>query len=171
MANDQSRDDRIRDSNLGTHPNGVNPSAPTAGTEGWGTTPDERRVLSSNDPQNTLDGQMKGNPGDDMSAASQREEASATSNKRRSDDNNQADLSRRTSASSHSMNANQGATAHTFRCSDVGSPDCSWETQGDSKEEVMKSVVEHQRDAHGLSDWTDALHDRMRDSIQRRKAA
>ena len=171
MANDQSRDNRAKDSNLGTHPNGVNPSAPTAGTEGWGTTPDERRVLTPNEPQNTRDGQMKGNPGDSMRAASQREEASASSNKGRSDVNNHADLSKRTSASSHSMNANQGGTAHSFRCADVGNPDCKWETQGDSEDEVMKNVVEHQRNAHGLSDWTDALHDRVRGSIHRRNAA
>lgn len=171
MANDPNRDNRIKDSNLGTHPDGVNPSAPTVGTEGWGTTPDERRVLSPDDPQGTRAGQLKGNPGDNMTAASQREEASASSNKGRSDGSNQADLSRRTSASTHSMNTSQGGTAHTYRCADAGNSDCRWETQGDTEDAVMQKVVEHQRDAHGLSDWTDALRSRVRGSIHRREAA
>jgi hypothetical protein len=61
---------------------GINPSAPTVGTEGWGTTSDERRVLSGNDPAHTRAGQMKGNPGDAQTAASQRADESASSNKR-----------------------------------------------------------------------------------------
>jgi hypothetical protein len=71
-------------SNLDVHPQdgGINPSAPTAGTEGWGTTSDERRVLGRNDPSDTRAGQMKGNPGDHMAAASQRTRDAATTNKK-----------------------------------------------------------------------------------------
>ena len=58
----------------------INPSAPSAGMEGWGMTTDERRVLTSNDPRHTRAGQMKGNPGDHMSAASQRAGDKAKSN-------------------------------------------------------------------------------------------
>ncbi len=61
---------------------GINPSAPTAGTEGWGTTSDERRVLGRNDASDTRAGQMKGNPGDHMTAASQRTSHAATTNKK-----------------------------------------------------------------------------------------
>lgn len=114
---------------------------------------------------------MKGNLGDDMTTASQRASEAATTNKRRTDENNQADLSRRTSASADSMNTSQESTAHMFRCADAGNSDCRWETQGDTEDEVMKTVVEHQRDAHGMTDWTDALRDRVRDSIHRREAA
>jgi predicted small metal-binding protein len=167
MAN-VNRDDKI--SNFGTHPAGINPSAPTAGTEGWGTTPDERQTLPPNDPQGTRAGQLKGNLGDDRTAQAQREEAGATTNKGRSNDDF-ADLSRRTSASTHSMNTSQGGTAHTFRCSDTGNSDCRWETQGGTQDEVMQKVVEHARDAHGMTDWTDALRDRVRDSIHNREAA
>ena len=52
---------------------GINPSAPTAGTEGWGQTSDERRVLGEYHLEDTRAGQMKGNPGDHMTAASGRE--------------------------------------------------------------------------------------------------
>jgi hypothetical protein len=61
---------------------GINPSAPTTGTEGWGTTSDERRVLGRNEPSDTRAGQMKGNPGDNQTEASQRTSATATTNKK-----------------------------------------------------------------------------------------
>jgi predicted small metal-binding protein len=171
MATNDKRDKQAKDSNLGTHPDGINPSAPTAGTEGWGTTADERQAVSPGDPRATRDGQMKGNLGDDMTAASERASEAATTNKRRSDDNNQADLSRRTSASAHSMNTSQAGTAHSFRCADAGNSDCRWETAGDTQDEVMQKAVAHARDAHGMTDWTDALRERVRDSIHRREAA
>lgn len=148
----------------------INPSAPSAGTEGWGVTSDERRVLSSDDPKHTRAGQMKGNPGDHMGAASQRASGSARTNKRPADSNSQSDLSRRTSASANSMNTSQGGI-HTFRCSDAGHDDCNWETSGSTEEEVMQKVVEHARDDHGMTDWSDALHERVRGAIQHRRAA
>ena len=67
----------------------IDPSSPTIGTEGWGQTSDEREVLSGNHPRHTHSGHMKGNPGDDMTAASQREEKKAKSNKQRSDPRNE----------------------------------------------------------------------------------
>src|SRR3984957_20931982 len=126
----------------------INPSAPSAGTEGWGMTSDERRILSSDDPKHTRAGQMKSNPGDDMAAASQRASDAATTNKRPSDINNQSDLSQRTSGSANSMNNSQGGI-HTFRCTDAGHEDCNWGTSGRTEEEVMRKVVDHARDDHG----------------------
>ena len=159
--------------NVNSHSGGINPSAPTTGTEGWGTTRDERRVLSTNDPQATRAGQMKGKPGDEMTKSSQRVSKAATTNKRPSQrsGNNQADLSRRTSASAHSMNTSHSGTEHTFRCADAGNTDCRWETSGKTEDEVMQKVVEHARDHHGMTDWTDAMRNRVRDSIRQRHAA
>ena len=150
----------------------VNPSAPSVGTEGWGMTSDERRVLSKHDPKHTRAGQMKGNPGDDMTEASNRVSEAATTNKKpdhRSSEH--ADLSRRTSISSHSVHTNQASTPHTFRCADAGNPACDWETSGNSEEDVMQKVVEHAREDHGMTDWTDAMHDRVRHAIRDRRAA
>jgi predicted small metal-binding protein len=150
----------------------INPSAPSAGTEGWGMTSDERRVLSSNDPQDTRAGQMKGNPSDQQAAASQRASDAATTNQRPDEPGDiQADLSRRTSISAHSMNTSQGGTAQTFRCADMGNSDCRWETTGDTEDDVMQRVVEHARDGHGMTDWTDAFRDKVRDTIRHRRAA
>lgn len=158
-------------SNTQSGSGGINPSAPTSGTEGWGQAPDERRHASTVDPEATRAGQMKGNPGDNMTAASQRAADAATTNKQRSEDSNQADLSRRTSVSSHSMNVSHGGRDHTFRCSDVGNSDCQWETSGGTEDEVMQNVVTHSRDQHGMTDWTDAMRSRVRNAIKRRHAA
>jgi predicted small metal-binding protein len=144
----------------------INPSAPSAGTEGWGMTSDERRVLTSNDPQHTRAGQMKGNPGDHMAAASQRASDKATSNQR-PNESDQHDLSRRTSGSAHSMTHAE----HTFRCADAGNSNCNWETSGRTEDEVLEKVVEHVREDHGMTDWSDAMHDRVRHAIRHRKAA
>jgi predicted small metal-binding protein len=150
----------------------INPSAPTAGTEGWGMTSDERRALSPGDPQQTRAGQMKGNLGDQQTAASERASQNATTNKRPQEPgDSQADLSRRTSISAHSMNTSQGGTAHTFRCADMGNSDCQWETSGDTEDDVMQKVVEHAREGHGMTDWTDAFRSKVRDSIHHRQAA
>ncbi|HUI83332.1 MAG TPA: DUF1059 domain-containing protein [Candidatus Binatia bacterium] len=158
----------------GTNPNlhsqqgAINPSAPTTGTEAWGNTSDERRVLSQSDPSATRSGQMKGNPGDSQTSASQRASGAARSNAGGGD--NPADLSRRTSASAHSMNTSKGGTAHTFRCSDMGNADCRWETSGRTEEEVMQRVEEHGRRNHGLKDWSEGMRNRVRDAIHRRAA-
>ena len=149
----------------------VNPSAPTVGTEQWGNTSDERRVLQPDQPAETRAGQMKGNPGDHMAAASHREEQHATSNKRRDDPGNEPDLSRRTSASAHSMHSNQPTGKHTFRCADVGPAECTWEVAGENEDEVMRRVEEHAKHDHGMKDWSDAMRNKVRDNIHRRQAA
>jgi predicted small metal-binding protein len=136
----------------------INPSATSVGTEQWGNTSDERQVLGKNHPAATRAGQMKGNPGDHMAAGSQREHERATTNKRRDDPGNERDLSRRTSASSHSMHVDQSKTTgtHTFRCADTGPADCKWEITGNSEDEVMRRVEDHARHDHGMKDWSTA---------------
>ena len=177
MADDTSKQTSAKgpgtNPNIGSHSGGIDPTGPSAGTEQWGTTSDERRAVSTNDPEATRTGQMKGNPGDHMTAASQRASEAASTNKSRSEDTgyNQADLSRRTSASAYSMNTSHGRRDHTFRCADAGNADCRWETSGSTENEVMQSIVEHNRDAHGTTEWTEAMHDRVRNAIHRREAA
>src|SRR5579863_2411991 len=128
----------------GTNPNvhhqegAINPSAPTTGTEQWGNTSDERKTRSGSDPQHTRAGQMKGNPGDMQTEASQRTSAAASTNKRPQDTvgDNQADRSRG-GTSTHSMNTSHGGTDRTFRCADVGNADCRWETSGRTDDEIL----------------------------------
>jgi hypothetical protein len=82
-----------------TEEGGINPSAPTAGTEGWGTTSDERRVLSNNDPAATRAGQMKGNPGDHQTASVEQAGGGAASSqfRKQNPDDNRTETSHRKS--------------------------------------------------------------------------
>jgi hypothetical protein len=57
----------------------VNPSAPTAGTEGWGNTTDEREALSQNPPSISKDSQTSHSVGDNQAEVSRRSAATATS--------------------------------------------------------------------------------------------
>ncbi|HTV66494.1 MAG TPA: DUF1059 domain-containing protein [Bryocella sp.] len=83
-----------------------------------------------------------------------------------------ADLSRRTSASAHSLNTNQPHARNAYRCADIAGVECGWETSGDSEDEVMRRVEEHWRQDHaGLADWSTATRNRVRDHIRHRKAA
>jgi predicted small metal-binding protein len=163
----------IPNTNVAEPVKGINPSAPTAGTEGWGNTADERKVLSMPDAEGTRAGQMKGNPGDHMTEATHRASERATTNKSRDEDprTEYADLSGRTSASPHSMNTSHGGTDRTFRCADVGNPNCQWETSAGSEDEIMQRVVEHARRDHGWTEWTDAMRSHVRDNIRSHKAA
>lgn len=160
--------------NVSSHSGGINPSAPSTGTEGWGTTRDERNTVSTNDPEATRAGQMQGNLADDMTRASLRESERATTNKRPSEGTGRqpADLPRRTSASADAMHHNQPPNpGYSFRCSEAGMSDCDWEATGQNEDEVMQKIVEHARDDHGMTDWTDAMRDRARNTIRQRKAA
>jgi predicted small metal-binding protein len=171
----ENKTKRTPDTNpdLSSQAGGINPSAPTAGTEGWGQTSDERRVLGDHNLSDTHAGRMKGNPGDHMAAASQREESRASSNRKPSADssNEQTDLSRLTSGSAHSMTTSQPVADRTFRCADAGNADCQWETSGASDDEIVRRAEEHWRRDHGMGDWTEATRSKAREAIKHRQAA
>ena len=84
---------------------------------------------------------------------------------------NQADLTRFISASAYSMSTSEGGADHIYRCADAGNADCRWETSGGTEEEVMQRIEEHQRQEHGLPDWTEAMRSKVRDAIRHRRAA
>lgn len=161
--------------NPNTHSQGgaINPSAPTSGTEQWGNTADERRTISSSNPEHTRAGQMKGNPGDNRTEAAQRMSAAATTNKKpeRNVGDNQADVSRRSGADAFSMNTSHGGADRTFRCADAGNSDCRWETSGRTDDEIMRRAEEHGRRDHGMSDWSEAQRSKVKNAIRRREAA
>ncbi len=151
MANDPKPK---ADSGLAANPSvdpethNVNPSAPTVGTEGWGTTSDERRALAGTEPEAVQPGQVKRDPGTD-----------------------QAEPTRVAGATAASMNVTHGGRDRTFRCADVGNADCRWETSGASDDEIFGEVHRHGQTEHGWKDWTEALRNRVRDAIRERRAA
>lgn len=121
---------------------GVDPSSPTRGTEGYGTTSDEKR-----------------NVGESSLGASQ-EEGIAGDMRRRADD-----MSRRSEA------ANAPGGERTFRCADVGNADCRWEVSGRTNDELMPQIERHGRDQHGITSWDDKLKSKVQNAIRERKAA
>lgn len=121
---------------------GVDPSSPTKGTEGYGTTPDERR-----------------NAGESSLGASQ-EEGIAGDMRRRADEMSQ-----------RSESANTPSGDKTFRCADVGNTDCLWEVSGRTNEELMPQIERHGREQHGIMSWDDKLKSRVQNAIRERKAA
>jgi len=171
MPKNKPKNNRGANTDVDPPVGGVNPSAPTAGTEGWGQTSDERRVLGDHALEDTLAGQMKGNPGDHMTAASGREERRAHTNKQPNDSGEQTDLSRLTSGSAHSMTTSQPGARRTFRCADAGNADCQWETSGDTDDEIVKRAEAHWRKHHGMGDWTEAARSKAREAIKHRQAA
>jgi predicted small metal-binding protein len=175
-ANSGTRNPPPPNPNLRSHDGGINPSAPATGTEDWGNTADERRVVSTNDPAGTRAGQkreMNRALDDNMTEAVRQASERATTNKHPEDHPgyDQADRSRSSSASAYSMNTRHGRPDLTFRCADAGNADCRWETSGSTEDEIMRRAEEHGRRDHGMTDWTQAMRNRVRDNIHRREAA
>ncbi len=150
MANDHRTKPEFATDNPSVNPetHNLNPSAPTVGTEGWGTTTDERRALAGTEPEAVQPGQVKRDSGDD-----------------------QAGPSRGSGVTAASVNVRRGGNDRTFRCADVGNADCRWETTGVSDEQIFGEVHRHGQTEHGWKDWTDALRKRVRDAIRERRAA
>jgi hypothetical protein len=155
----------------------VNPSAPTVGTEQWGNTSDERRVLGHDRPAKTQAGQPKRNP--------RNRRAEATESQEHVDDNRRVgdragklepvggparehtDLSHRTSASTYTLNNSQDEASGRADVSNSG----LWETSSDDEkdeEEVERQFEERWRHDRGLGDWTAAMHDSVRDHVHGR---
>src|SRR5262249_17440176 len=84
---------------------------------------------------------------------------------------NQADLSRRKGASSHSMNTSRGGADRIFRCADAGNADCRWQTTARTDDEILRRAEEHGRRDDGMADWTEAMNNKVRNAIHRREAA
>jgi predicted small metal-binding protein len=53
-----------------------------------------------------------------------------------------------------------------FRCSDVGDPNCKWEAQGRSEDELMPQIERHGRDAHNINRIDDNMRQRIRSNIR-----
>ena len=124
---------------------GINPSAPTVGTEGWGTTIDERQTLSPTDAEATRAGQMKGNPGDQQTEASSRMSAAATSANKPQTEREEAPLGNKRAAESTRgatalPNTNHGEADRTFAALTWAMPIVSGR-QADSP--TMKSSSPH----------------------------
>jgi len=65
----------------------------------------------------------------------------------------------------------EGAGAErTFRCADVGNADCRWEAKGRTEDELMPQIVQHAREAHGMTSIDDRMRSKIKDNIRQRAA-
>jgi predicted small metal-binding protein len=165
------QDSGATNTNFASHVDGINPSAPASGTAGWGTAPDEREVLDSDNSAATRAGQMKGNPGDNMTEASNRASEAASTNKKPEErGENPTDHSTRIQTIA-SSGASRSHSVRAIRCADVGNADCNWEASGEDEEELLERAAEHGRTQHGWADWTEAMRTKAREAIARNQAA
>jgi predicted small metal-binding protein len=104
----------------------INPSAPSTGSAGWGTTPDEnRKQVGQNNP-----------------------EASSPNATGAGDIQNEAAQNPAAQASIHPRGN------RSFRCGDAVQKDCIWSVTGNSEEEILGYMRAHAREAHGKKEFT-----------------
>lgn len=60
--------------------------------------------------------------------------------------------------------------AKVIRCSDAG-VDCDFIARGETEEELFKNALEHGRIAHGMTELSEELKEKMRYLIRDEKAA
>lgn len=121
---------------LGNNPNvqssggGINPSAPTTGTEAWGLTPDEKRKqVGQNNP-----------------AASSPNAEGAGDVRRTSYPQNEATQNPAAHMGVHAM--------LSLHCSAALEQSCPWSVTAGSEEELLAYLRSHARSAHGKAEFT-----------------
>jgi predicted small metal-binding protein len=134
----------------GSNPNvqssegGINPSAPSAGTAGWGTAPDEKRQqVGQNNP-----------------------EASSP------DARGAGDL-RHTSYPQNEAAQNPAASephTHGDRSFHCANSDCEWTVTGSTEDEILGYMRAHSREAHAKNEFTPQELEKARRAIHKRAA-
>lgn len=135
-------------SNVQSSNGGINPSAPSAGTAGWGTTPDEKRKqVSQNNPQ-----------------ASSPDAHGAGDVRHTSYPQSEATQNPAAQESTH-LHGNR-----SFRCADAVHRGCGWSVTGNNEEEILGYMRSHAREAHGKNEFTQHELENARRAIHKRAA-
>ena len=133
--------------NVQSSDGGINPSAPSAGTAGWGTAPDEqRKQIGQNNPEASAPGAQ--GAGDERHTSYPQNEAAQ---------NPAVEF-----APSHADRA--------FRCADAVKHDCEWTVTGSSEEEILGYMRAHAREVHGKNEFTSSELAEARRAIHKRAA-
>ena len=59
-----------------------------------------------------------------------------------------------------------GLGNYSFRCSDRGQTDCSWEAHGSSQDEVLRKAEQHGREKHNITNMDEATRNQVRSHIK-----
>jgi predicted small metal-binding protein len=130
--------------NVQSSEGGINPSAPSAGTAGWGSSPDEKRNrVGQNNPE-----------------ASSPNAEGAGDVRHTSYPQNEADQN--PAASESHPHGDQ-----TFHCADKS---CDWTVTGSTEEEILGYMRAHSREAHAKNEFTPQELENARRSIRKRAA-
>ena len=54
---------------------------------------------------------------------------------------------------------------YSLRCADLGDPNCTWESSGESEEELMRRAEEHGRQKHNWSALSEEEREKLRRAI------
>jgi len=54
----------------------------------------------------------------------------------------------------------------SFRCADVGHPECSWQASGRNEEELFPKIEQHGRDKHGIKTFDNQTREKIRGAIR-----
>ncbi len=145
------KSDRQQQPAAGNNPNvqssggGINPSAPSAGTAGWGNTPDERRAqVGQNNPD-----------------ASHPNAEGAGDVRHTSYPQNEA---------AQNPAASEFAHPHGDRSFSCSESDCGWSVTGNTEEEILAYVRSHLRETHGKNEFTPQELQSARRRIHKRAA-
>jgi predicted small metal-binding protein len=68
-----------------------------------------------------------------------------------------------------SSSTGEGSGPLHFRCATLN-PQCSWETRGNSEQELRTQIEQHGREKHNMREFTEDMWDRMRKTFRRSAA-
>src|SRR5207244_1733495 len=69
------------------------------------------------------------------------------------------------------LSAPDGVARKTFRCADVGFPDCNWEISGGADEDLLPQIEVHGRQKHNILSFNGKTRSKVQGAIRDRKAA
>lgn len=70
------------------------------------------------------------------------------------------------SSPKHDRSHHTGHEKFSFRCADAGFQECTWQTQGSSQEEVLRSAEQHGREKHHLARIDEDTRNKVRSKIR-----
>jgi predicted small metal-binding protein len=132
----------------------INPSSPTAGTEGYGMHPGESGGHHAAPEASHPDAEGAGDIR--KTAYPQSEGSELMENKSREEELRD--------------NPNNRMGKMSFSCRDAGNTACNWSAVGDNESDVMRQVEQHARDAHGVTNFDDNSRKRVHDAMRNRAA-
>jgi predicted small metal-binding protein len=134
--------------NVQSSDGGINPSAPSAGTAGWGTAPDEqRKQVGQNNP-----------------------EASSPNAQGAGDVRHTSYPQNETAQNPAAAEFTQPHADRAFRCADAVQRGCKWTVTGSNEDEILGYMRAHAREAHGKNEFTPSELAEARRAIHKRAA-